>query len=316
MSDLASEYRAACVRAAVFDVTDRGRLEVKGRDAATFLHNLCSNDIVRLPPGGSCEAFFLNVKARVIGYAVIGNVSILDQPSFWLDVDPGQAEKLLRHLDRYLISEQVELTDRSGQTAQFHVAGPQAADIIKQIAADSVSVRPREPLGLPGYDWIGPRGQADVIRARLVEAGAHLAGTATYQALRIEAGTPVYGIDLDETHLGPEVGRTKQAISYTKGCYLGQEPVVRIRDLGQVNRTLLGVKIAGDHAVSSGAKLFREEGEVGQVTSSVVSPRLGVIALAYVRRGSDAPGTAVEVETVGGRRTAVVSSLPFSGPAT
>src|SRR3954463_15534227 len=103
-----------------------------------------------------------------------------------------------------------------------------------------------------------------------------------------------------------EVGRTKQAICYTKGCFLGQEPIVRARDIGHVNRTLLGVKIAGNDVVVRGARLFRDGQEVGQITSSARSPRLGVIGLAYIRRGSQEPGTVLEVEAEGGRRSAEV----------
>jgi folate-binding protein YgfZ len=145
-------------------------------------------------------------------------------------------------------------------------------------------------------------------------AGVRPAGLETYHTLRVEAGTPLYGVDIDESNLAPEVGRTRQAISYTKGCYLGQEPIVRIRDLGHVNRSLLAVKIAAQEPVPRGTRLFREGKEVGQVTSSVVSPRLGAtLALAYLRRGSDNAGTALEVEAGGGRRAAEVVALPLPG---
>lgn len=325
--DAAGEYRHAHEEAAVFDVSDRGKVEVTGKDAAAFLHNLCSNDVLHLSPGGSCEAFFLNVKARVVAHVVICNVPHPDRPAFWLDVAPGQAKKVVQHLDHFLISEQVELADRTLEYAQLHVAGPRAAEIVNHavvaespdsgravwVTADGLLVLRCDPLGLPGYDLVCPSGQAPALWERLVQAGARPAELEAYHALRIEAGTPVYGQDIDESHLGPEVGRTRQAISYAKGCYLGQEPVVRIRDLGQVNRTLLGLKVAGEGMIPPGAKLFRGAAEVGQVTSSAVSPRLGVIALAYVRRGSQEPGTVVEVDAVDGRRAGEVVALPFPG---
>ncbi len=136
-----------------------------------------------------------------------------------------------------------------------------------------------------------------------------------YEPLRIEAGTPEYGRDIDETVLAPEVGRTRQAISYTKGCYLGQEPVVRIRDLGQVNRLLLGLEVQTDQPVPSGAKITRAGEPAGHLTSSAFSPRLGrVVALGYLRRGSQEPGTALAVETPTGESVpAVATALPFSG---
>jgi glycine cleavage system T protein len=326
--DATAEYRQACERAALFDVSHRGKVEVAGKDAGTFLHNLCSNDTKNLAVGAGCEAFFLTVQARVVGHALIHRDG---RDAFWLDLAPGLAEKVLKHLDRYLISEQVEFADRTRALAQFHLAGPEAKSILEQalpvklpdlVASQQVQgilagapcpIRRHDPLGLPGYDILCPVSQAESVWQALTAAGARPAGLQAYEVLRIEAGTPVYGVDMDETNLAPEVGRTKQAISYAKGCYLGQEPVVRIRDLGHVNRTLLGLKITSSEPVPRGAKLFRDGKEAGQVTSSAVSPRLGTaIALAYVRRGCQQPGTPLDVEADGSRWTAEVVSLPFS----
>ena len=120
---------------------------------------------------------------------------------------------------------------------------------------------------------------------------------------------PLYGLDIDENTLAPEVGRTAQAICYTKGCYIGQEPIVRIRDIGQVNRTVTKLRIEGTNAVPHGAKLWRDGKEVGQVTSSALIPGSGErVALAYVRRGNTESGTALEVEVVGARATAHISA--------
>ena len=136
------------------------------------------------------------------------------------------------------------------------------------------------------------------------EAGATPAGREAFETLRVEAGTPAFGLDIDENTFAPEVGRTQQAICYTKGCYLGQEPIVMARDRGQVNRTLLGVKLTGGPA-PHGSLVYRDGKEIGRVTSSVQSPRLGTaIGLAYIRRGNQEPGTAVEVEVEGGRPAA------------
>jgi len=332
--DSGAEYRLARERAVLFDLSHRGKVEVTGSDAGTFLHNLCSNDIKDLAVGAGCEAFFLTVQARVVGHALISHRLLADgRHAFWLDLVPGLAEKLLKHLDRYLISEQVEFTDQTRAFAQFHLAGPEAKAILEQALSDKLpdlaelhhvektwgagatsTIRRHDPLGLPGYDILCPAGQAEGVWRALTAAGARPAGLQAYEVLRIEGGTPVYGVDIDETNLAPEVGRTDQAISYAKGCYLGQEPVVRIRDLGHVNRTLLGLKVASSKPVPCGARLFRDGKEVGQVTSSAVSPGLGTaIALAYVRRGSQQPGTPLEVETEGNRWTAEVVSLPFSG---
>jgi folate-binding protein YgfZ len=179
-------------------------------------------------------------------------------------------------------------------------------------------IRRQDLLGVPGFDLVFRRPlQGRDVWSVLSGRGIALAGREAYEALRIEAGTPAYGPDIDESILGPEVGRTAQAISYQKGCYLGQEPVCRIRDLGQVNRTLMGLQIPGDAPVPQGARLLRTGSEVGQVRSSALSPRIGArVALAYVRRGSQQPGTAVEVETPEGLWPAEVVALPFPGSAT
>src|SRR5207247_5829951 len=130
-----------------------------------------------------------------------------------------------------------------------------------------------------GFSLICQSGVAAELTQSLTDAGAVLAGNQTFEVLRVEAGTPIYGADIDENRFVVEVGRTQQAISYTKGCYLGQEPIVMARDRGHVNRTLLGVKVAKGEVVARGARLFHEGNEVGQLTSSVVPPRFGVIAV-------------------------------------
>jgi folate-binding protein YgfZ len=147
---------------------------------------------------------------------------------------------------------------------------------------------------------------------RLQSAGAVLGDAAAYRVLRVEAGLPEYGIDIDENRLAMEVNRP-QAISFNKGCYLGQEAIVMARDRGQVNRLLMGVKCGASIQTDlpAGAKLFHNGAEAGQVTSSALSPRLRqVIALAYLRRGSWDVGTEVDIESTDGR-TGIVSALPF-----
>lgn len=313
-------YQQARERAALFDVSDRGKLQVTGPDAAAFLHNLCTNDIKNLAVGSGCEAFLATAQARAVAHTLIYRLAAED---FWLDVAPGQVEKVYKHLDHYLISEQVELADRTGEFAQLHVAGPRAADVLRQVVAadlpslselqvivraDGTQVRRHSPLGLPGYDVVFPATRFAELQQALTAAGAAQADPETYNVLRVEAGTPVYGVDIDESRLVMETGRTAQAISYTKGCYLGQEPVVMARDRGHINRTLVGLRLGGDGPAPQGSKLLREGKEVGVISSSVFSPRLGPIALGYVRRGSWEPGTRLEVEGTG--RTAEVVALP------
>jgi folate-binding protein YgfZ len=325
--DAAADYHQARDGAAVFDVSHRGKAEVAGADARTFLHNLCTNDIKGLASGAGCEAFFATAQARAVAHALIYHLTLPDgRPGFWLDVVPGLADKLLKHLDRYLISEQVEFADRTCEYAQLHLAGPAAPGIIGDgarelaplhhawhaLAGVRCHVRRTDPLGVPGFDVICPRDGAASVWQALTQAGGRPAGLEAYNLLRVENGTPVYGADIDDERFVAEVGRTAQAICYTKGCYLGQEPIVMARDRGHVNRALLGLKLSGSGTVPHGAKVFRDGKEVGLVTSSVVSPALGApVALAYLRRGNQEPGTAVEVEANAERRKAEVTGLPI-----
>lgn len=329
-----AEYDAALKTAAVFDVSHRGKVEVSGKDAPSFLHHLGTNDILNMPLGGGCEAFFCTAKAKVVAHALVYHVLLPeDRHAFWLDVAPGQAEVLIKHLDRFIIAEQVELVDRTIGFAQLHLAGPRAAAVLARALADvlppleplqhmertfganvTAHIRRNDPLGVPGFDIVCASSLASGLWRMLTSAEAKPAGLDAFELLRVEAGTPVYGKDIDENRFAFDVGRTQQAISYNKGCYLGQEPIVMARDrAGHAPRTLLGVKLAGNELVPAGSKLYRGSEEVGFTCTSIRSPRLGApIALAYVRFGHQTPGTAVEVDTPAGRVTAEVRSLPFA----
>jgi folate-binding protein YgfZ len=327
-----AEYRQAREAAAVFDLSSRGKVEVAGGDAGTFLHNLCSNDIKNLDIGAGCEAFFATPTAKAVDFVRTYHVLLHDgRDAYWLDLEPGRGEKMIQYLDRYLISEQVEFADRTREFAQIHLAGPNAKAVLEKALLDDVPelqplqhmvrtfgasghshIRRHDPLALPGYDIVCLAALAADVWGMLVRAGAKPAGLEAYEALRVEAGTPVYGVDIDEHRFIVEVGRTAQAISYNKGCYLGQEPVVMARDRGQVQRTFLGLKLSGNAPVPVGSKLFRDGKEVGVTTSSLLSPALGVpIALAYVKRGSQEPGTRVEVGEQ--HLAAEVTPLPIPG---
>jgi len=312
-SDSREEYRAAREHAVLFDLSDRGKIELADKDALSFLHNLCTNDVKNLAVGMGCEAFLCTAKAKVVAHFF---VSHFQNDALLMDFESGQAEKVLNHLNHYLISEQVKITDRTAELGMIHVCGPKAAVLLeglplghdRQVNVGPVSchIRRHDSLGLPGFDLFCPTAQALEVWKTLTASGARLAGREIWEMLRIEAGLPIYGKDIDENRLVMEVGRTKQAICYTKGCFLGQEPIVMARDRGHVNRTLLGIKINGGGPAASGTLLFRDGAEVGQVTSSVVSYRLGPIALAYLKRGHQEPGTIVELDsTEDGRKASV-----------
>ena len=234
MSNLAGDYRQAREAVALIDQSERGKVELTGTDAPNFLHNLCTNDVANLPLGGGCEAFFTTTKAKVVAHALIYHVRIAGgRDALWLDVAPGQATRLIEHLDHFLISEQVEFADRTADFTQFHLAGPKAKSVLEKALGESVPdvgplqhmertfganatchIRRHEPLGLPGYDIVCLRGRAADVRQRLIDSGATATGPEAYEVLRIEAGTPEFGKDVDENRFAVEVGRT-DAISFT-----------------------------------------------------------------------------------------------------
>ena len=330
LGDAATEYRAALEGAALFDRSHQGKIEVAGKDAPAFLHNLCTNDINGLPLGGGCEAYFCDHRAKVLAHAFVYHVLSGGRHAFWLDVTPGFNEKLLQHLDKHLISEAVELADQTEHFAQMHLAGPRAKLILESAHGERLPdldeflhmertfgtsatchIRRHDPLGVPGYDLVCRNERAAGVRRMLQSAGAMPAGEVAFETLRIEAATPVYGVDIGEDRFVMEVARAPRAVSYSKGCYLGQEPIVMARDrAGFVNRAFLGVKVLEGGPLPAATKLFHDAAEVGLVTSSVQSLRLNApLALAYIRRGHQDPGRRLEADTPAGRRP--VEVLPF-----
>ena len=326
-----AEYRQTLTGASLFDVSGQGKLEVSGPEAPVFLHNLCTNDVANLPLGAGCEAYFCDRRAKALAHAFIYHVLIGNKEhAFWLDVTPGHGARLLKHLDRHLIAEQVEMSDRTSEFAQLHLAGPNARVVLEKALGQPMPdlaefqhmertfgvnatchVRRHDTLGLPGYDLVCLNERAVGVWQMLVAAGARSAGSQAYETMRIEAGTPVYGIDIDENRFVMEVPLALRAVSYAKGCYLGQEPIIMARDrAGHVNRAFLGVKVLEGGCLTAGTKLWREGNDVGLITSCTISPRLGApLALGYLRRGHQEPGLRLEADTPEGKKP--VEVLPF-----
>jgi len=326
------DYTAALTAAALFDTSAAGKLLLTGPDAPMFLGNLCTNDIKNLPLGGGCEVYFCDSRAKVQFAAWVYHVRLADgRHAMWVETTPGRNAELVKYLDRYLISEQAEIADVTEQFAQMHLAGPQAAAVLARALGEPVpelpefahmertfganatcSIRRRDQLGLPGFDIVCLKERADGVRGLLLAAGATAGTPETFETLRIEAGTPVFGPDIDSNRFVMEVGRAARAVSYAKGCFLGQEPIVMARDrAGHVNRAFLGLKVLDGGPLPAGAKLFHDGQEVGVVTSSCHSPRLGMpVALGYLRWKHQEPGTRMEAETPVGRQVVEVLGLP------
>jgi folate-binding protein YgfZ len=310
--DPALEYAAARNACAVFELPDRTQIEVTGRDRAKFLHNFCTNDIRGLAPGKGCEAFVTNVQGKVLGHIFV----LAGDETLWVESAPGSAERLIAHWSRYQISEDVALADRSGERGCLHVAGPGATEVLNHLAAGAGELPPlahhevslaggtarvfrNDILRLPGFFVTAERGRIEPLANQLAWAGARRAEPRAFEALRIEAGFPQYGVDVTDANLAQEVNRTAQAISFTKGCYLGQEPIARIDALGHVNQQLRILRLDRTPLPGAGAEVFwsGDSSKVaGHVTSAVISPAdERPVALAYLRRNFDSVGMKLSV---------------------
>jgi folate-binding protein YgfZ len=324
--DVSAEYGAVRERAGVIERADRGLVEVTGRDRAAFLNALLSNDVKSLTPGQGCAATLLDIHGKV---QVTLLVWVLDDRILLL-TPPGMGGATSEMLDKYLFAEKVVLEDVTGSRALLLLAGPDAPALVKRLAGaappeapwanvagtlDGVDVRLVRGEGETGESeiWLmAPADAASRVRDAVVAAGARPVGEAAVETLRIEAGTPRFGLDVDASVLLPEIP-FDALVSQTKGCYPGQEVVVRIRDRGHVNRHLRGLVLEGDAPPAPGAEVWAGEATVGHVTSATRSPALRrPIALAFVRRQHAAPGTRVEIRAEGRTTGATVSDLPFA----
>jgi folate-binding protein YgfZ len=285
------------------ELRDWSSVTLSGADRQSFLHNFCTNDIKRLAPGQNSEAFVTNVKGKTIGY---GLVTCRGAESVFITV-PEQAAKLLEHLERYVIREDVQLRDTTGEIKYLLLSDKRIDDGLNGywIAWDLI--------GRPGSGLVEvPAADLDRVRSGLVERGAMACDAAAFEMLRIEAGTPLFGVDFDDANLPQEIGRDKLAISFTKGCYLGQETVARIDAIGHVNQQLAGVQFVEGAVPQPSTDLKRDDHLVGQVTSATFSPRLNSpLALAMLKRDSHVGGTVLE-SAVG---AAKVVALPVRSPS-
>ncbi len=312
-SDPSGEYESLHSTAGLVECAARTQIELTGNDRAKFLHNLCTNEIRKLVSGQGCEALLLDARGhiqfQVLVYA--GDESLV------LDTVPGQGERLLGHLDRYLIREQVVLHDRSTDWADMLIAGRTAQPMLEQTLG-AVFDEPLVPHRHRTLDWLGhpmsvrnlgdvatrspawilslPRSQLSALWQSLVAAGARPCGASSLDTCRIEARWPLWGVDISDKNLPQELDRDAQLISFVKGCYIGQETVARIDALGHVNRLLVRLAVMSDEPPSIGSELIFDGAPVGHVTSVSTFPTplehstTAYAALGYVRRGSHEPG--------------------------
>ena len=325
-------YEAARRHAALIDRTDRGRIVVSGADRATYLQGLLTNDIVALGAGRGCYAAYLTPQGRLIAdlhVYELGDVILLTMTG---DVKPT----VLAKLDQFVFAEDVQLGDVTASFAQWGIVGPGAAFAIAALLGgaseaaltalpehgntradwqgSAAIVTRTSDAGEPGYDVFVETAQGDAFKTALAAAGLPLLDDRAAETIRIEAGIPAFHRDMDEETIPLEAGIESRAISFTKGCYVGQEVIVRVlhRGHGRVARKLVGLRVNGDSVPAAGAAISRGDRDVGRVTSSAWSPAIGApIALGYVHRDFVEPGTTL---TVDGSAAEVVT-LPFRAAA-
>jgi folate-binding protein YgfZ len=299
-------YEALTREAGLVDRSERGKLALTGAEAKTFLTGQVTNDIEALQAGTGCYAALLTNKGKMLG-----DLRAIDTGTeLWLDTERPALQALFDTIRRGSVGWQVELHKRTLQQALLSLVGPKAAEaaggeVGPEHANRAAQIGGAEVLLVAtdlGVDIVCAAEDADRVRAAL---GVTDVPEEVAEILRVESGRPRYGVDLDETTMPQEAGLNERAVSFTKGCYVGQETVARLHYRGKPNRHLRGLRFS--EPVATGTPLLLGEREVGKVGSSVVSPRLGPIGLAIVRREA-----AVGDTLSAGSASAVVGELPFS----
>jgi tRNA-modifying protein YgfZ len=307
-------YQALRHGAGVVRRSDRGVLAVTGADRLTWLQGLLTNDVAALPAGGVCDAAYLTPQGRMIADMRVVNGA----DRVLLDVPARLAADLRTKLDGLLFAEEARIVDDSSRLAVLEAHGPLVAALGSEALNDMVSgaeaVVSDAPFGVPGIGVFVEHGGVDAIVGRMKAAGAVDVSLETLDVLRVEAGRPAFFVDMDEHTIPLEAGIEDRAISFTKGCYVGQEVIVRVmhRGQGRVARKLVGLRLETSELPAAGAKISVDAREVGRVTSAVWSPALqGAIALGYVHRDFTAAGTAVRITSTDGSFAAAIVELPF-----
>ena len=332
------QYGALREGSGLVDRSYRGRLRLRGQDRRDYLQGLLTNDIAGLTPGTGCYSAILTAQGRMISdmYVVETGESVL------IDLEPEVLERVRGLLEQFVFSEDVQVADDTSSLAQLGVLGPKSADVISgALTGDSGSIRAeleslpvlsnrtrdwhgapvvivrRDDAGVPGFDLLIDRGQAGALADALRLAGAIAIDRSTTEITRIEAGRPMFRRDMNEDTIPLEAGIEERAISLTKGCYVGQEIIIRVlhRGHGRVARRLVGLTLDGRDVPAPGDRVRAGDREIGTVTSAVWSPALErAIALAYVHREFVEASTSVEVVSAKAVLPATVTRLPFVPP--
>ena len=295
--------------AGVIDLSSRGRLLVSGSEAVMFLNGLITNDMKTLAVNSWMPAVFPNVQGRLLAEVRI----IHREDGFLIDTENATFETVAKLLERFTLAGDFRVTNVKSETAMLSVQGNNAAKVILRTLGETV-ISPQGVVsaemengttvtiirvthtGEDGFDLFVNANEAQALHDSLTKAGAQSVGLDALEILRIEAGIPRYGIDMDETNVVTETN-LDHAVSFTKGCYIGQEIIARIKYRGHVAKKLTGLIFESQVELESGARvLSSDDKEIGRVTSLTFSPRLKrTIALGYVKYDYLEPGTCVKV---------------------
>jgi tRNA-modifying protein YgfZ len=329
MESIANQYRIIAAGAGWIDRSARGRLRFAGKDARAFLQALVTNDLDAIAAGSGIDAAYLTPQGRMIAMLRI----LVSSSGLFVEAAPGQAADLATRFDQLIFTEQVTVSDITGATAVLDVVGTDAASVVaRAVEADRETVAALPPLAhlasgdrfvvrvddapLPGYAIWAPVAQRQLLIERLADAGAIEIDPRLDDALRIEAGRPAFGIDMTDETIPLEAGLLERTISTTKGCYVGQEVIIRVlhRGAGRVARRL--VRLMFDPAVTSPPRpetlLFAGDKETGRITSAAWSPQSErVVALGYVHRDAATLGANVLARTPDGDLAAEI--VGFAG---
>lgn len=321
-----SAYHAAHEAAAWRPLSHFGRFHVSGRDAATLLHHLTTNDIKGLRSGAGCDAALISAKARLLDWLSIYRVD----DGFVVVTSPNRREMLAPHARKFVLyRQQVEIEDITEQSAMFGLLGPDALKVLCELVGadialdnnrfanvevDGVPISVARTSRLPEQGiWLWSR-QGEASQRIVGQSSCPSVDDATYNILRVEAGMPVTGLELTE-EINPWEARLDTSISLSKGCYNGQEVVARLNTYQKISKRLCGLSLEAPLAMGTRAELKDGERVAGWISSSVQSPRYGPIALGFVRGDWQAPGSSLKVLCEGNESRATVQSLPFERPA-
>ena len=288
----------------------RGRIRVSGSEATMFLNGLITNDVKNLAQNRWMPAVFPTVQGRLIGAV---RVIRANDPSLLIDTETASHEAVLKTISRFTLAGDFKVSDVTAETALLTLQGQGAAEILQKVFDHGVSDLPENGVrettwqnfavtiirashtGEDGFDLVIDLSRAPELQKALESAGAQPIGADTFEILRVEAGIARFGVDMDETNVVPETN-LDDAVSFTKGCYVGQEIIVRIKHRGHPAKKLTGLRFETDQQIEPGAIIRSQENqEIGRVTSAVISPRSGSIGLGYVRYEYLADGTHVVV---------------------